>query len=903
MDTSSGSKASSLDTVDFTLNEPTNIVSTKPHKKKKKKKASNNIDESDNSDNSYSNNKTKKIKGKGKKSTKGIKQGNDDIESQNSNDNLSDQSSNKLKRKKKKRSPKQKSSGSNDDYSYNAKLDTSDLSQPVNMDVQNDMDHSDVPQNNMSMLDNNTNKISKNDNQNVSHISPVIHQRSISRNNGNIIVTSNNRNYDNRHSTDNNSSNDNFKINKSSKAIEIGIDPYIANRSDSVRGGVKKCRRNDFSVIGCWIVFISLILLMFPPIQFGSTAVSLWFGLCYLVFVLSYSYATIPFQSFAPQFCVSENEIIKHSYYSFIIQNIGLVITFFVLALLPNITKNESISTDQVLESCYRTDGTGISCKINPYTHKTTHYDIFHTELFINSNNLWNSTSNSCVMYHNKTYNSPNELFRIENCVGVRESTNPCMSQFCTCIAECNGINVVNGTRLTFIIYSFIFGFILLASIRISIYYFHKNNKFLKEKLILLTPSQPLLSTLFHAFKNKLLMSFIIPHTLDQISYFIIFCMMLFYVRSVVVPEYSTSLSGGIECNQGFPVIGTDSNNILCNSQSLSSLLLMTMIISTILFSPMWWFICSILGRTRTWQLSSLLFSIFLLGFLFASQSKISEVISIAFLMGIPIGGRFVIDSILMDVIHYDEFLTGNKNEALFIMFKTFILKLCIIPALLIPTATLYGIGYIPPIHYINQLQNKQVVSYCRMLIIGIPSLLSLLSFLFKLKFRLIDIIQYEMIIEGIQQHKVGFSALDPISGKQFRIPKMNDREYIMWGLFNHFPSLDSAVKCHACVSASRPQVGVKLLTNKIRDEGIIDFILIAGCCAGISVTTQYFYNKTNQNNFNNRKEKELSLMIIPAKEDLGAFGWSLTTAEIDTIDKIAAKNPKQLIQNFNQSE
>jgi pyridoxine 4-dehydrogenase len=41
---------------------------------------------------------------------------------------------------------------------------------------------------------------------------------------------------------------------------------------------------------------------------------------------------------------------------------------------------------------------------------------------------------------------------------------------------------------------------------------------------------------------------------------------------------------------------------------------------------------------------------------------------------------------------------------------------------------------------------------------------------------------------------------------------------------------------------------------------------------------------------------------IEQAKENLGALGWTLSPAEVDTIDRIAAKNPKQLIQNSFQS-
>lgn len=40
----------------------------------------------------------------------------------------------------------------------------------------------------------------------------------------------------------------------------------------------------------------------------------------------------------------------------------------------------------------------------------------------------------------------------------------------------------------------------------------------------------------------------------------------------------------------------------------------------------------------------------------------------------------------------------------------------------------------------------------------------------------------------------------------------------------------------------------------------------------------------------------------LQAKENLGALGWSLSTAEVAVLDAAAKKVPKQLIQNSFQS-
>ena len=42
---------------------------------------------------------------------------------------------------------------------------------------------------------------------------------------------------------------------------------------------------------------------------------------------------------------------------------------------------------------------------------------------------------------------------------------------------------------------------------------------------------------------------------------------------------------------------------------------------------------------------------------------------------------------------------------------------------------------------------------------------------------------------------------------------------------------------------------------------------------------------------------------IKQAEEDLGALGWSLSDSEVEVIDRAAARVPKSLIQNPNQSK
>ena len=60
-------------------------------------------------------------------------------------------------------------------------------------------------------------------------------------------------------------------------------------------------------------------------------------------------------------------------------------------------------------------------------------------------------------------------------------------------------------------------------------------------------------------------------------------------------------------------------------------------------------------------------------------------------------GGQFLANSVVADVIDYDEFLNGSRSEASFSVFATLIPKFVSIPASAIPIAILASIGFKDP--------------------------------------------------------------------------------------------------------------------------------------------------------------------------------------------------------------
>lgn len=178
---------------------------------------------------------------------------------------------------------------------------------------------------------------------------------------------------------------------------------------------------------------------------------------------------------------------------------------------------------------------------------------------------------------------------------------------------------------------------------------------------------------------------------------------------------------------------------------------------------------------------------------LIPQEGDIVQCIVFAGINGFPIGAKFLSDSILADIIDYDEFITGTRSEATYTMFKSFLPKICAIPASAIPIALLNVFGHVP-VSKEGKIQRQpgSVKTYIIVVIVIIPTLASILSFFLKIRFQLKTKEQVDKICVGVGKHLIGQPAEDPISGKMMPPPvKFTDKEELenVW-LFQHFTGL-----------------------------------------------------------------------------------------------------------------
>ena len=90
---------------------------------------------------------------------------------------------------------------------------------------------------------------------------------------------------------------------------------------------------------------------------------------------------------------------------------------------------------------------------------------------------------------------------------------------------------------------------------------------------------------------------------------------------------------------------------------------------------PLWMRFVKRYGKRKVWLCYSFLGGFTNFFYVFVGEGDIELGLIITFLNGLPLGGKFIADSILADTIDYDEFRSGERREAQFTMFASFIPK------------------------------------------------------------------------------------------------------------------------------------------------------------------------------------------------------------------------------------
>ena len=450
-----------------------------------------------------------------------------------------------------------------------------------------------------------------------------------------------------------------------SRSLEILVKPLIAHISDEIK--TKMGRRKPFMLIGCGFYALFLIMLFSPPsVNTTSKALSIWYGVFFVLFFMAESVTIPPYLALAPELSYNSKEREKLYYFFYVFQYIGVL---FAAAAPILINK-------------------------------------FFTEC----------DCSYCV-------NFPLQL-DVEKCV-----------------ESCNLIcNLRNNEKSFLILSTFIGLFFIVSIILLSVNVQEKQGSFNKEKFSFI----PSLNQLIN---NKPFLSMIVPWICDMSIMTIFSSMLPFYLNSVINPqEY---------CRQNkIPL-----KNKECKADYYLGLSISLFFICCIASCSLWHHFVDKFGKVLCWKMYSLISILPFILFLFCDVGSTTLLVIAAILTSFPTGGAYLNDVLISDVIEYDEFLTGKRAEGIFTVFSALIPKFVSLFAQAIPLSILSLIGFIPTEKGYVHMQPNAVIYYIKIVFAVVPIFLSIISFLYKMKYPISDKCN-EQIKKGIEIQKNKFALM-----------------------------------------------------------------------------------------------------------------------------------------------
>jgi GPH family glycoside/pentoside/hexuronide:cation symporter len=133
---------------------------------------------------------------------------------------------------------------------------------------------------------------------------------------------------------------------------------------------------------------------------------------------------------------------------------------------------------------------------------------------------------------------------------------------------------------------------------------------------------------------------------------------------------------------------------------------------------------------------------------------------------GSAFGARlFLAPAIQADVIDYDELHTGKRREAQYGALWSLMTKFTVIPSMSIPLAVLQTLGYQP-----NVEQSETVKLAIRAMLALAPAGCALIAFVIACFYPISEAV-HRRIWQGIEAHRRGEDAEDPVTGKRLAPP------------------------------------------------------------------------------------------------------------------------------------
>ena len=329
------------------------------------------------------------------------------------------------------------------------------------------------------------------------------------------------------------------------------------------------------------------------------------------------------------------------------------------------------------------------------------------------------------------------------------------------CLQNCQIICNLRANEKSFISLAVFIGlFFILTIILLSVYVQEKKGSFNKENVSFVPSLHQLMS-------NKPFVKLIIPWICD-ISVITIYSSMLpFFLNAIINPQKYCRVNN-------IPL-----KDPQCSTNYFLGLSISIFFICCIISCNIWHYLVSRFGKIFCWRIFSL-FCLFPFSlYLFCGLGTTNLLIVAAIITSFPAGGSYLNDVVVSDAIEYDEFKSGKRTEGIYTVCSAFIPKFVSLFAQAIPLSIMSIIGFIPTEGGYVHTQPMAVVYYLKLTFAGIPMVLCVVSYFFKLQFPIKDEIN-EKIKKGIELQKSEFNKMKKENINFYKLyDPVYDRKYV----------------------------------------------------------------------------------------------------------------------------
>jgi GPH family glycoside/pentoside/hexuronide:cation symporter len=196
------------------------------------------------------------------------------------------------------------------------------------------------------------------------------------------------------------------------------------------------------------------------------------------------------------------------------------------------------------------------------------------------------------------------------------------------------------------------------------------------------------------------------------------------------------------------------------------SILLAAYFVSGFVFLPAW------IAAARRWGKKPVWLASFVSGvtgsaaLFFVGEGQLTLAVVLLVWAGSSFGARlFLGPAIQADVIDYDELQTGKRREAQYGALWSLMMKFTVIPSMAIPLAVLESMGFEP-----NVEQSDAVKLAIRVMLALVPAASALVAGAIACFYPISEGV-HRQVWEGIERHRRGETARDPITGRTLAPP------------------------------------------------------------------------------------------------------------------------------------